>query len=69
MYGVSPSLLKAMATVESSLRPGAMNADHLLKTRSVDIGLMQINSRWKPHRSWVVAVCASFGGDVPSTPT
>ena len=46
MYGVSPSLLKAMATVESSLRPGAMNADHLLKTRSVDIGLMQINSRW-----------------------
>jgi soluble lytic murein transglycosylase-like protein len=46
MYGVSPSLLKAVATVESSLKPYALNRGHTQKTRSIDIGLMQINSRW-----------------------
>lgn len=46
MYGVSPLLLRGMAQVESSMRPGAMNKSHATRTGSYDIGLMQINSRW-----------------------
>lgn len=53
-YGVPPKLLRAMAQVESSMRPHAMNKGHSSKTGSYDIGLMQINSRWlqrEPFRS------------------
>ena len=46
--GVSARLLWAMAKVESSHSPQAMNRGHLARTDSYDIGLMQINSRWLP---------------------
>lgn len=48
-YGVDPQLLRAMARTESSMRPEAMNLSHASATGSVDIGLMQINSRWLPQ--------------------
>lgn len=46
MYGVSPRLLRAVAQVESSMRPEAVNGRHSAQTNSRDIGLMQINTRW-----------------------
>ena len=46
MYNVNPDLLRAMAKVESSMRPNAVNNGHQARTKSVDLGLMQINSRW-----------------------
>lgn len=50
-YSVDPMLLKAIAIVESSLRPEAENKDHAERTSSTDLGLMQINSRWLPTLS------------------
>lgn len=47
-YGIDPWLLYAIATVESGLNPAAINDRHWQRTRSVDIGLMQINSRNLP---------------------
>lgn len=44
-YGVSADLLRAIARVESSLNPAAVNESHVASTGSVDLGLMQINSR------------------------
>jgi soluble lytic murein transglycosylase-like protein len=43
-YGVSPHLLHAIAEVESNLDPQALNLTHRERTKSYDIGLMQINS-------------------------
>jgi soluble lytic murein transglycosylase-like protein len=47
-YGVSASLLYAIAMTESSLRESAVNDSHRARTQSYDIGIMQINSRWLP---------------------
>lgn len=47
-YQLDPALLRAVAHVESSMKQHAMNTSHAEKTGSVDIGLMQINSRWLP---------------------
>lgn len=44
-YGVPAPLLYAIAEVESSLNPAAINDSHRSRTGSYDIGLMQINSR------------------------
>ena len=48
-YNVSPQLLYAMARVESSLNPVAINNSHRKDTGSYDIGLMQINSSHLPR--------------------
>lgn len=43
-FNVNPRLLKAIAEVESGMRPAAINRDHIERTKTIDIGLMQINS-------------------------
>lgn len=45
-YGITPQLMAGIAEVESAFRPQAVNTTHLSKTKSIDIGLAQINSRW-----------------------
>ena len=47
-YGVDAQLLYAIAQHESNLNPHAINRSHASRTGSIDIGLMQINSRWLP---------------------
>ncbi len=47
-YGVSPHLLYAVARAESDLNPSAVNLTHRARTKSYDIGLMQINSSHLP---------------------
>ena len=47
-YGVDARLLYAIAQQESSLNSRVINRSHTARTASVDIGLMQINSRWLP---------------------
>ncbi len=44
-HGVAPKLLYVIAQHESAMNPRAINRN---KDGSVDIGLMQINSRWLP---------------------
>ena len=44
-YQIDPALLYAIARTESSLRPAAVNRN---PDGSLDVGLMQINSRWLP---------------------
>lgn len=44
-YGVSPTLLAALAWQESGMNP---SASHLNANGTSDIGLMQINSSWLP---------------------
>lgn len=45
-YGLNEGLLRAVVQVESGGNNRAINGSHQEKTGSVDIGLMQINSRW-----------------------
>lgn len=45
-YGISPVLLRAIATAESGLDPQAL---HVNTNGTTDIGLMQINSWWLPR--------------------
>jgi soluble lytic murein transglycosylase-like protein len=45
-YGVPEQTLVAIARVESSLNPDAINRSHYSRTNSIDIGMMQVNSRW-----------------------
>jgi soluble lytic murein transglycosylase-like protein len=47
-YGIDARLLHAIAQQESSLNPHAVNRSQIAPADSVDIGLMQINSRWLP---------------------
>jgi soluble lytic murein transglycosylase-like protein len=42
-YGLSPRLLRSIATVESSCRPSAV---HVNTNGSTDLGMMQVNSSW-----------------------
>jgi len=49
--GVPADLLYAIARVESGLDPKAVNRSHFKRTGSIDIGLMQINSRHLPELS------------------
>ncbi|AWY53052.1 hypothetical protein A8H28_17000 (plasmid) [Burkholderia gladioli pv. gladioli] len=44
-HGVDPSLVHAIASIESGFKPTALN---LNRNGSEDIGLMQINSSWLP---------------------
>lgn len=45
-YGISPELLSAIAFVESSHDPHALNRN---RNGTVDYGLMQVNSQWAPE--------------------
>lgn len=45
-YGLDPWLLMAVAKVESNFNPNAINKAN--RNKSVDVGLMQINSFWFP---------------------
>lgn len=53
MYGISPALLWAIARVESSFNPQAVNYN---PDGSYDFGLMQINSSWERvlgRKTWI----------------
>lgn len=45
-YDISPELLSAIAFVESSHDPNALNRN---RNGTVDYGLMQVNSQWAPE--------------------
>lgn len=43
-FNVNPKLLSAIAQVESSMKHDVLNESHFARTKTIDIGLMQINS-------------------------
>ena len=45
MYGINPIVLKSIAKVESNYDPAALNKN---TNGTYDVGLMQINTIWKP---------------------
>jgi len=45
-YGIHETILRAIAVTESAMDPRAINRN---TNDSVDVGLMQINSRWFPR--------------------
>jgi soluble lytic murein transglycosylase-like protein len=45
MYGINPMVLRSIAKVESNTDPGAVNKN---SNGTYDVGLMQINTIWKP---------------------
>jgi hypothetical protein len=45
MYGINPLILKSIARVESNFVPESINEN---SNGTIDIGLMQINTIWKP---------------------
>lgn len=47
-HGLHALELAAHACVESGMRLAAINEQHRQRTGSVDLGIMQINSRWLP---------------------
>lgn len=49
--GLDARLLRAVARAESDLNPLAVNRTHVERTRTLDIGLLQINSSWLPTLS------------------
>lgn len=59
-YAVSPDLLIAVAQAESSLNSRAVNRSHFARTKTVDIGIMQINSDQKTLRKLGVTVDQLF---------
>ena len=62
-FGLDPALLRAIAHVESSGRPRAVNASHLERTGTKDLGLMQINSAWLPKlREYGITEADLFDG-------
>jgi len=48
LYAIPEPLLRAVATVESGGNARAYNLSHQSKTKSYDVGLMQVNSSWLP---------------------
>ena len=48
-YSIPEGLLRAIAKVESGGNGAAMNLSHRARTKTWDIGLMQINSSWLPR--------------------
>jgi len=48
-YGIPEDLLRAIARVESSNNPAATNLSHIERTKTYDIGVMQVNSSWLPR--------------------
>ena len=78
-YGIPPELLRAIAQVESSMQPHAINRN---KNGSLDYCRMQINSYWKKHLkerwqslndpcyctmvgAWILKQCIDRYGDSP----
>ena len=62
-FGLDPALLRAIAHVESSGRPHAVNASHQERTGTRDLGLMQINSAWLPKlREYGITQADLFDG-------
>lgn len=47
LYNIDPTLIYSIAEQESSFNPSALNKSN--SNKSIDYGLMQVNSFWIPH--------------------